>query len=195
MRNCRPRNAQRSARNAPVRVPRLASRVPPVISLRLDDLAFVTAEAFAWPVSAELHAPTPVLRRFELAGGPALAKQLAALAPLPVGSAVVSGAGELGAEFLISAVVSSDEEPVTRAGVRRALTSALQRAADWQITHLAIPPFGLGAGNLDIDESADIMIDSIAQHVARAPFPSAITIVLESPIEEEAFASRLARAS
>jgi O-acetyl-ADP-ribose deacetylase (regulator of RNase III) len=166
-----------------------------MISLRLDDLAFVSAQAFVWPVSAELHAPTPLLRRFEVAGGPSLARQLAALAPLPVGSAVVTGAGELGAEFLISAVVSSDEEPVTRAGVRRALTSALQRAADWQIDHLAVTPFGLGAGNLDIDDSAELMLDIFAQHDARAAHPTSITIVLESALEEEAFASRMARSA
>ncbi|MGH7717289.1 MAG: macro domain-containing protein [Gemmatimonadaceae bacterium] len=164
-----------------------------MISIRIDDLAFVNAAALAWPVNAELHATTPLLRRLERAGGTSLASQLAPLAPLPVGSAIVSGAGELGAEFLISAVVSSDDEPVTRAGVRRALTSALQRAADWQITQLAVAPFGLGAGNLDIEESADVMIDCIVQHTARAPFPPDVTVVVESPLEEEAFVARLAR--
>ncbi|HJR64761.1 MAG TPA: macro domain-containing protein [Gemmatimonadaceae bacterium] len=178
-----------------LRIPHPSSRIPPVIALRLDDLAFVTTQAFVWPVSAELHAPTPLLRRFEIAAGPSLARQLAALAPLPVGSAVVTGAGELDAEFLISAVVSSDEEPVTRAGVRRALTSALHRAADWQIEHLAVTPFGLGAGNLDIEESAEIMLDTFARHATRSASPASITIVLESPLEEEAFASRMVRSA
>jgi hypothetical protein len=138
------------------------------IDVRVDDLVFASGDAIAWPVSAELKAVTPVLRRLEAAGGSALAAQLRAQEPLPVGSAVVTGAGDLGVELLISAVVSSDTEPVSRAGVRRALTSALQRAGDWQIEHLVCTPFGLGAGNLDIEESAEITVKVMTQHVARA---------------------------
>lgn len=159
----------------------------------MDDLVFAAGDAIAWPVTAELRATTPLLRRLEQAGGEPLVRQLAPHDPLPVGSAVVTAAGELGVELLISAVVLSDEEPVSRAGVRRALTSALQRAADWRVAHLVCTPFGLGAGNLDIEESAALMVDTIAQHLARARFPAQITMVVETPLEREAFEAALAR--
>jgi O-acetyl-ADP-ribose deacetylase len=163
------------------------------IDIRLDDLVFASGDAIAWPVSAELKAVTPLLRRLEAAGGSALAAQLRVQEPLPVGSAVVTGAGDLGVELLISAVVSSDTEPASRAGVRRAFTSALQRAGDWQIEHLVCTPFGLGAGNLDVEESAEIMVRALAEHVARARFPAKITVIVETPLEHEAFMSTLAR--
>ena len=70
------------------------------------------------------------------------------------------------------------------------MTSAMQRAADWQIGHLGFAPFGLGAGNLDVDESADVMLDVLDRH--RAPHPARVTIVVESAAEEAAFAARLA---
>ena len=91
---------------------------------------------------------------------------------------------------MIHAVVISDEESVTTAGVRRATTSVLQRAADWQVRHLAIIPFGLGAGNLDVEDSAAAMLQVLERHVAR--FPTRITIVAESELEAEAFSRRLA---
>ena len=163
------------------------------IRVRVDDLAFASGDAIAWPVTAELRATTPLLRRMESAGGDALAKQLRVQEPLPIGSAVVTGAGALGVELLVNAVISSVDDPVTESGVRRALRSALQRATDWQIEHLLVAPFGLGAGNLDLEVSAAVMADVIGGHVAQARHPSSVTIIVETPLEEEVFRSTLAR--
>ncbi|MEP6690072.1 MAG: macro domain-containing protein [Gemmatimonadaceae bacterium] len=160
------------------------------IEVRVDDIAFAEGDAIAWPVTDTLHATTPLLRKLELAGGTALATQLQISDPLPVGSAVVTGAGDLGVDLLVSAVIRSATEPVTGAGVRRALTSALQRAADWQIARLVLTPFGLGAGNLDIDETAAITADLLARHMAGARYPTKVTMVVESDEEAAAFAAR-----
>jgi len=77
------------------------------IDVRVEDLAFATADAIAWPVTDELRATTPLLRRLETAGGARLRQQLTSHDALPVGSAVVTGAGDLSVEFLVSAVISS----------------------------------------------------------------------------------------
>jgi O-acetyl-ADP-ribose deacetylase len=163
------------------------------IDVKVDDLAFVEGDAIAWPVTAELRATTPLLRRLEVAGGDALMRQLRTAEPLPVGAAVVTGAGALPVELLVNAVVISREEPVSAGGVRRAMTSALQRAADWQIEHLVCAPFGLGVGNLEVDESAEIMLDVLTRHGSRARFPAEVTIVVENDEEAGAFAHRLAK--
>jgi len=162
------------------------------ISIRIDDLAFYSGSAIARPVTAELAATTPLLRRLEVAGGERLAKQLRLSEPLPVGSAVVTGAGSLGVELMIHAVVMSVTERVSRDSVRRAVTSTLHRAADWEIRELGIPPFGLGAGNLDPDESADVMIDAMLPLLERARFPERVTVIVENEDEERAFSTRLA---
>jgi O-acetyl-ADP-ribose deacetylase len=162
-----------------------------VIRVRVDDLAFFTGDAIARPVNASLGATTPLVRRLEKAAGEALARQLMPNEPLAVGSAVVTGAGALEAELLIHAVVSSDTEAATTSSVRRATVSALQRAVDFQVAHLAMAPFGLGAGNLDIEDSAAVMLEVLAAHLAAARFPREVTIVVETADEEAAFAARL----
>ncbi len=152
-----------------------------MIEVRVDDLAFYEGVAIVRPVNADLVATTPLLRRLEAAAGTGLQQDLQKHDTLAVGSAVVSGAGQLPVELLVHAVVSSDEEPVSVHSVRRALTSALQRAVDWQIGALAIPPFGLGAGNLAIEDSAGVLADVLAEHVRRgARFPEVITLVAET---------------
>jgi O-acetyl-ADP-ribose deacetylase (regulator of RNase III) len=118
---------------------------------------------------------------------------LAITEPLAVGSAIVTGAGDLPVDLLVHAIVTSATERVSREGVRRALRSALQRVLAWQIAEVAIPPFGLGAGNLDIDESAHLMADELARHCGTAPFPTRVTLVAETADEARALESAVAR--
>lgn len=164
-----------------------------VIDVRVDDLAFYEGEAIARPVNAMLGATTPVMRRLEQAAGAAFLDQLRLTEELPVGAAVVTGSGELPVELIIHGVVSSDLEPVSRATVRLAMMSALQRAVAFQIRDLAVAPFGLGAGNLDIEESADVMLEVLTDHMRRAAYPSSVVIIAETDLEQEVIRARLPR--
>ena len=171
--------------------PANGQRAAAAIEVRVDDLAFYEGEAIARPVDAMLGATTPVMRRLEKAAGAAFSEKVRLTEPLPVGAAVVTSAGELPVQLLIHGVVSSHDEPVTRAGVRQALRSVLQRAAAFQIRGIAIAPFGLGAGNLDIEESADVMIEVLSEHMNRSPYPETVLIVAETGIEEQVLRARV----
>lgn len=161
-----------------------------MIEVRVEDLAFFEGNAIIRPSTATLDATTPLLRRLEQAGGPRLLTQLRVAEPLPVGAAVVTGAGDLPVELLVHAVVSSPTERVSRDGVRRAFRSALERVREWQLGRVAVPPLGLGAGNLALEDSAALMAEELMRH--HAPFPAQLTVVAET--EEEAQALRFALA-
>ena len=165
------------------------------IDVRVDDLAFHEGDAIIRPVNAMLGATTPVMRRLEQAAGEAYAEQVRLSEPLPVGAAVVTGAGALGVEFLIHGVVSSREEPASRSTVRQALTSALHRADAFRIREVAVAPFGLGAGNLDVEDSAEVMVEVLLEHARRSGYPASAVIVVETELEAQVFRSRLARGS
>ena len=162
-----------------------------MIDVRLDDLAFYEGEAIARPVNAFLGATTPIMRKLEVAAGSAFTDTVRVAEPMDVGSAVVTMAGDLRVELLIHGVVSSDDEPATRGTVRRALLSALQRAAAFQIRELAMAPFGLGAGNLDIEDSAEIMREVIADHMKRSAFPARVIVIAETELEEQVLRAAL----
>ncbi len=166
-----------------------------MIEVRVDDLAFVACDAIARPATSRLAATTPLTRRLESTGGPAFAAHLSVQEPLAVGSAIVTPGGDLAAGLVIHAIISSDDESVSASSVRRATASALQRAEAWRIAHVAIPPFGLGAGNLDVDTSAKAMADAITEHFSRAAFPSTLTIVAETAEEVDCFNAQLGRVS
>src|SRR4029079_10910754 len=92
-----------------------------VIEVRVEDLAFYSGDAIVRPATATLGATTPLLRRLELATGRKLLEPLTLSEALAVGSAIVTGAGELPVDLLVHAIVSSATEPVSREGARRAL--------------------------------------------------------------------------
>lgn len=164
---------------------------PPVIDIRVDDLAFYEGEAIARPVNAMLGATTPVMRKLERAAGDAFTSTVRVAEPMPVGAAVVTPAGDLPVDLLIHGVVSSDDEPVTRSTVRQALVSAMQRAVAFQIRELAVAPFGLGAGNLDIEESAEVMMAVLIEHMRRASYPSRVVIIAETEMEAQVLRARV----
>ena len=164
-----------------------------MIEVRVEDLAFFEGNAIIRPSTATLGATTPLLRRLELAGGATLLAQLRVSEPLPVGAAVVTGAGELPAELLVHAIVTSSTERVTRDGVRRAFRSALERVQEWQLATVAVPPLGLGAGNLELEESAALMAEELLRHRG-ADFPRHLTVVAENPDEARALELALAPA-
>jgi O-acetyl-ADP-ribose deacetylase (regulator of RNase III) len=143
-----------------------------VIDVRVDDLAFYEGEAIARPVNAMLGATTPVMRKLERAAGASFVEKARLSEPLPVGAAVVTNAGDLPVELLIHGVVSSDDEPASRATVRLALMSALQRAVAFQIREL-------------------VMAEVLTDHMKRSSYPSTVLVIAETELEEQVLRARL----
>ncbi len=164
-----------------------------MIRVVVDDIAFVQADAVIRPATATLEPTSSALRHLEQVGGPGFQRQSQVQQALVVGAAVVTGAGELPTEFVIHAVIRSVQEPVSSAGVRRALTSALQRAVDWHFARVTVPPLGTGAGNLSVEEAAQVMVDVLSQHTAVAGYPTDVAIVVETEEDKHVFDTLLRR--
>lgn len=158
-----------------------------MIRVVLGPLETAAASAILRPVTAEWDAVTAATRRLEVVAGPSVAEQCARLGELPVGSAVITAAGDLPVQFLVHAVVRSTDEAVSPGGVRRALQNGLRRLAEWGIDSVALPPLGTGAGNLDAEESAQTMLPVIVEHMRTSGHPSTVDIVVDSEYERAAF--------
>lgn len=162
-----------------------------MIRIREGELAAADVVAVLRPVSAEWDAVTPAMRRLELAAGAEVDAACRRMGELPVGSAVLTPAGALPARFLVHVVVRSRDEPVTAAGVRRALENGLRRLVESGSDSVAMPPLGTGAGNLDAEQSAAIMIPLLQAHLASRPQPSIVDVVVDSAYERDVFERRL----
>lgn len=158
-----------------------------MIEVRIGELASAAEMAILRPVSADWAAVTSASRRLELAAGPAVLEQCSRLGELLVGSAVITGAGDLQAQYLVHVAVRSREEPVTPAIVRRGLVNGLRRLSEWAVESIAMPPLGTGAGNLDTEHAAEIMVPVLREHMGGSEHPARVVIVVENEYERLAF--------
>lgn len=154
-----------------------------MIEVVVDDLAFLTVDAILRPASDALDPVTPVASRLDQLAGAAFGRERTVQSGLEVGSAVVTGAGDLAAQFVIHVVIRGEHENATRDSVRRALLSAWQRAAGWGMERVAAPPVGAGAGQLELAEAATLMAQTFAEHRRAGRPPTTLTIVVDR--EEE----------
>jgi len=150
-------------------------------------LVDAAAECLLRSVSSEMEPDTSWSRNVEREAGATIAERLRSMGSLPVGAAVITPGGDLPAAFLIHVVLQSAEDPVRKEGVRLALQNGLRRAQEWGLESLALPPLGTGAGNLGVEEAAEVMIPLLLQHLQRFDHPREVTLVVASEYEEDVF--------
>jgi O-acetyl-ADP-ribose deacetylase (regulator of RNase III) len=150
-----------------------------MIEVVVDDLAFVKADAVLRPADERLEPVQRAAARLDEQAGPRFSELRRVQNPLIVGAAVITGGGDLTTPLVLHAVIQSKDQNVSADTVRRALTSAWQRAAQWQLMSVATPLVGAGAGQLPVDEAARLLLDSWNDPLRRAEFPAALTIVVE----------------
>ncbi len=147
------------------------------------DLASVAADAVARPATTRLEPLTAALRRFDDAAGPRFVEQRALRRELPAGSAVVTGAGDLPAEFVVHLVLGPAEDAVTIDALRRAVEAALFQCVQWRIGTLACPV--PAAGNLSPEGALTALLEAVRAHMRVATHPANVLIVTTTQAEAE----------
>ena len=109
-------------------------------------------------------------------GGDMIQQQAMAAAPIAVGAALVTTAGQLPAKNVIHAPTM--EEPGMKIGVenvRRATRAAMIAADRNGFKTIAIPGIGTDLGDVPVDEAARAIVEEIRAH--RRPNPETIYLV------------------
>ena len=163
-----------------------------MIRLSRGDLAGTRAECILRPSRSDGAPVDAVSRRLESVAGSAVAERVAAQGETPPGTAYLTPGGGLPASFLVHVVVQSPDDPVSPDTVRRGLVNGLRRAADFGLESMALPPLGVGPGNLEVEKTARLMVEVLQEHLAGGSVPRELHLVVQSEYEEEVFRSLLA---
>ena len=155
-----------------------------MIRVVVDDLAALAVDAVVRPANASLDPVTTAASRIDGLAGHRFTLQRRISMPLEAGAAVVTGSGELAADYVVHAVILDANAPVGREVVRRALISAWQRASDWGLATLAAPLIGAGAGQLSVEESAALLAETFPRH-GPSGCPAELRIVVTGEAERE----------
>ena len=100
------------------------------------------------------------------AGGREIEAEAVSKGPIPVGQAVVTGAGRLEASYIIHAAVMGQDLATDAGKIQKATRNSLNRADELGIKSLAFPALGTGVGGFPIKECARIMIAEVLKYSA-----------------------------
>lgn len=153
---------------------------------RVTDPAAAGADALLVSVSSDLEPLTTLEGRLVRSGGRELRRRLDALGEMPLGAAVVTPGGDLGLEMVIHVVIRTREEPIAERSLVQALRHGLEQAARWEVERLALPLLGIGAGNLDAEVAAALLIRVYREHRLSHPYPRSLVFLAETAYQEEA---------
>src|SRR5207245_5529677 len=129
------------------------------------DITALDVDAIANAANTELRHGGGVAGAISRAGGPAVQAESDERAPIGLGEAVETTAGEMPCRWVIHAATMELGGPTSAEIIRRATASTLRRADELGAKSLALVAFGTGVGGFSLDEAARIEIEEVRRHL------------------------------
>jgi O-acetyl-ADP-ribose deacetylase (regulator of RNase III) len=139
-----------------------------VIEVADTDITRLEVDAIANAANTELRHAGGVAAAIARAGGPEVQRESLAKAPIGLGEAVETTAGELPATWIIHAATMELGGPTSAEIIRAATASTLRRADTLGARSLALVAFGTGVGGFPLDKAARIEVDEVRRYLADA---------------------------
>ena len=124
-------------------------------------------------------------------GGVEIEREAMSKGPIPVGEAVVTGAGSLKARYVIHAAVMGQDLTTNERHIRNATLNSLKRAEELKIKSVAFPAFGTGVGGFPVDDCARIMLGAVGDFSIRAESVKEVRFVLFDETSYDVWSARL----
>ena len=124
-------------------------------------------------------------------GGREIEAEAVAKGPVPVGEAVVTGAGKLKANYVIHAAVMGQDLKTDAEKIRQATRNSLLRGDELGIKSIAFPALGTGVGGFSLNKCARIMIGEVRQYSAGKTQLERVVFVLYDEPAYQAFREEL----
>ena len=130
------------------------------------DITALEVDAIANAANTELRHGGGVAAAIARAGGPAVDAASRAAAPIGLGEAVETTAGDMPARWVVHAATMELGGPTSADIVRRATAATLARADALGARSLALVAFGTGVGGFPVAEAATIEVEETRRHLA-----------------------------
>ena len=125
------------------------------------DITDLDVQAFVFDITPDLKLGSGYGGAIAQRGGPSIQEELDALGGLEVGQAVVTGAGNMKAEYIVHTVGPKFQEEDEERKMRDAVRSALRSAAEKGIRRIAFPPLGSGMYFMPVEKSASLIVEAV----------------------------------
>ena len=151
------------------------------------DVTTLAVDAIANAANTELRHGGGVAAAISRAGGPAVQRESDERAPIGLGEAVATTAGEMPSTHVIHAATMELGGPTSAGVIRRATAATLWKAEELGARSLALVAFGTGVGGFPLAEAAEIEVDEVRRHLASGSRLSRVVFAVRGEDARAAF--------
>ena len=141
--------------------------MPVELEILQADVTQLEVDAIANAANTRLVHGGGVAAAISKAGGPAVQAESMRQAPIGLGEAVQTTAGDMPAKWVIHAATMELGGSTSGAIIERATTSTLEKAEALGCRSLALVAFGTGVGGFPVKEAARLMVGAVRAHRPR----------------------------
>src|SRR5436190_17283244 len=164
----------------------------PAIEVREADITTLEIDAIANAANTDLRHGGGVAGAIVRAGGRSIQDESNQRAPVELGEAVATRAGELPCRWVIHAATMRLGGPTSAEIIRRATASTLRVADEIGARSLALVAFGTGVGGFPLDEAARIEVDEVRRHLDESSSLERVVFAVRGAEATGAFEAALA---
>jgi len=135
------------------------------VEVRQADITKLEVDAIANAANTDLRHGGGVAGAIVRAGGRSIQDESDRVAPIDLGDAVPTGAGELPARWVIHAATMHLGGPTSADIIRKATASTLDVADEVGAKSLGLVAFGTGVGGFPVTEAARIEVEEVRRHL------------------------------
>jgi O-acetyl-ADP-ribose deacetylase (regulator of RNase III) len=151
------------------------------------DITKLEVDAIANAANTELKHGGGVAGAIVRAGGREIQQESDRKAPIGLGEAVETSAGQLPSRWVIHAATMQLGGPTSAEIIRDATRSTLRKADELGARSLALVAFGTGVGGFPVEEAARIEVEQVREHVTGGSGLERIVFAVYGAEASEAF--------
>ena len=155
------------------------------------DITALDVDAIANAANTRLLHGGGVAVAIARAGGPAVQEESHRKAPIGLGEAVETTAGEMPARWVIHAATMKLGGPTDAGIIRRATAATLARADELGARSLALVAFGTGVGGFPLEEAARIEVEEVRRHLDEGSRLERVAFAVRGDAARRAFEAAL----
>jgi O-acetyl-ADP-ribose deacetylase (regulator of RNase III) len=135
------------------------------IEVRQADITNLEVEAIANAANTQLRHGGGVAGAIVRAGGPVVQAESDEVAPIGLGEAIETTAGEMPSRWVIHAATMELGGPTSAEVIREATASTLRKADELGAKSLGLVAFGTGVGGFPVEDAARIEVEEVQRHL------------------------------
>jgi O-acetyl-ADP-ribose deacetylase (regulator of RNase III) len=162
------------------------------IELWNGDICDLEVDAIVNAATMSMWMSTGVSGEIKRAGGDAIEFAAVRQAPVALGDAVYTEAGQLAAKVVIHAVSLDRDRRTSAETIDHAVRSAMAQARALRLATIAFPAMGTGVGGFPLDEAARVTVRAVRDEMTRSPLVDHVTFAMRGAAAYQAFEAALA---